>query len=362
MIAPLIKKFAWLLFVFLIMAGIAGGIGWYLFFTAPVIDLLKIDEPRFGSRGAAIVYVTSETTLVELADELMMKGIIRSPKVFLSIMEKLNLSKKIKRGIYAFDAPQNVFSIADKLSSGDFGYEQVKVTIPEGYTTFAIAEILPSKLVDIKKEDFMVASQGLEGYLFPDTYFFYPYATSSAVIGLMRSNFDKKISVIEKELNIDFVSTANIKAIEAQNTAIDKGSDISATLPKTLSLARTIILASILEKEVQTFQDMSIVADLFNRREEIGMPLQADSTLTYITGKTSAELTMRDLRGDDPYNTYKNRGFPPTPISNPGLQAIRAVLNPTPNKYIYFLSDEDGVTHFSETYEEHLRLKKKYLP
>jgi UPF0755 protein len=116
-----------------------------------------------------------------------------------------------------------------------------------------------------------------------------------------------------------------------------------------------------LEKEVRTKVDMAMVADLFLRRMKIGMPLQADSTLTYVTGKTSAELTMNDLRATDPYNSYKNLGLPPTPISNPGINAIRGAIKPEPNNYIFFLSDIDGTTHFSETYDEHLRLKKKYL-
>lgn len=324
--------------VFIIIGLIAFGIVWFTFFTAPNFSQIKIDEPRFGAHGAAVIYVTSSTTPIILANELKAKGLIKSPGTFLSIIEKFNLGKKIKQGIYVFGEPQNVLGIADRVSKGEYGYEQVRVTIPEGYTTYSIAGLLPEKLVDIKKEDFMKASNGLEGYLFPDTYFFYPYATSSAVIEMMLNNFDRRISGLEKELGIK----------------IDQSS-------KNPNFAKTIILASILEKEVQTQEDMSLVSDLFLRRMEIGMPLQADSTLTYITGKTSAELTIKDLTTTDPYNSYKNLGLPPTPISNPGINAIRAAIVPKPNKYLFFLSDNDGTTHFSETYAEHLRLKKKYL-
>jgi UPF0755 protein len=154
------------------------------------MSALKIDEPRFGTRGAAVVRITASTTANSLAEELKYKGIIRSPKVFLSILEKFGLGKKIKQGIYVFTDPVNVLTASDRISKGIYGYEQVKVTIPEGYTTYTIAGLLPEKLVDIKKEDFMKEAQGLEGYLFPDTYFFYPYATSSSVIELMRSNIN----------------------------------------------------------------------------------------------------------------------------------------------------------------------------
>ncbi len=321
--------------VFLILALIAFGIVWFTFFTAPSVDKIKIDETRFGARGAAVVYVTSSTTPVILANELKVKGLIKSEGTFLSIIEKFNLGKKIKQGIYVFESPQNVLGIADRVSKGEYGYEQVRITIPEGQTTYTMAEGISQKLVDIRKEDFMKASQGLEGYLFPDTYFFYPYATSSAVIELMQNNFNRRITALEKELGVEIDQNPNF--------------------------AKTIILASILEKEVQTPEDMALVSDLFLRRMQIGMPLQADSTLTYITGKTSAELTMKDLTTTDPYNSYKSLGLPPTPISNPGINAIRAAIVPKPNKYLFFLSDNDGTTHFSETYAEHLRLKKKYL-
>lgn len=323
--------------------GILIGIGiiifcfaWYLFISAPSSSLIKIDEPRFGDKGAAVVEVTSDTSVSDLAIILKDKGIIKSPSTFLTIIQKLSLGRKIKQGTYVFTEPENVFTIVDRISGGEYGYEPVKITIPEGYTTFAIASMLPAKLVDIKQEDFLSASKGLEGYLFPDTYFFYPYATSSAVISLMQTNFNNRIKALEKELNIDIKNSSNF--------------------------ADTIILASILEKEVQTPKDMALVADLFLRRIEIGMPIQADSTLTYVKGKTSAELTMSDLTEAGPYNSYKNRGLPPTPISNPGLNAIRAALRPEPNEYLFFLSDKEGTTHFSKTYTEHLRLKEKYLP
>ncbi len=349
MFVSILKKLIAIIVSLLIVFTIIGVFCWYLFFSAPKAEGLQIDEKRFGPNGAAVVYITSDTSVADLAQTLKEKGVIRSPETFLTMVEKLDLGRKIKQGIYVFNSPVNVIAAADRVSKGEYGYTQVKVTIPEGYTTYAIAEALPSKLVDIKKEDFMAASIGLEGYLFPDTYFFYPYATSSAVIELMQNNFNRKIAAVEKEFGIALaISSSSPQLINQKESQ--------------RSLSQIITLASILEKEVQTTDDMAKVADLFIRRMEIGMPLQADSTLTYITGKTSAQLTMRDLTQTDPYNSYKNQGLPPTPIGNPGLKAIRAAIQPEPNEYLFFLSDDEGITHFSKTYAEHLQMKKKYLP
>lgn len=120
-------------------------------------------------------------------------------------------------------------------------------------------------------------------------------------------------------------------------------------------------MASILEGEVRTFEDRKIVSDLLWRRIKIGMPLQVDATFSYINQKTTAELTLNDLKIDSPYNTYKYRGLPPTPISNPGMETLLAAAKPTANVYVFFLNDKDGTSHFSKTYAEHLKLKNKYL-
>ena len=120
-------------------------------------------------------------------------------------------------------------------------------------------------------------------------------------------------------------------------------------------------MASVLEKEVRDAKDMKIVSGIFWKRIEMGMALQADSTLDYERNKTSAELTSDDLKTDSPYNTYTRSGLPPTPIDNPGLNAITAALNPTASPYLYFLTDKDGKVYYAKTFEEHKKNKAKYL-
>lgn len=199
---------------------------------------------------------------------------------------------------------------------------EVAVTIPEGFNIRQIGEAF-EKLGIFSKDEFVKAAQKEEGYLFPDTYRFYRDAKPEDVIKKMRENFDKKV-------------------------APDVSRDV-------------IIMASLLEEEVKSAEDRKIVAGILWKRLERGMGLNVDAALTYILGKASHELTSEDLKYDSPYNTYKYRGFPPTPISNPGLDTILAALNPTPSPYFYYLTDKEGSVHYAATLEEHALNKWKFL-
>ena len=116
-----------------------------------------------------------------------------------------------------------------------------------------------------------------------------------------------------------------------------------------------------LEREVQTEQDMELVAGVLINRLNLGMFLQVDATLAYITGKQTGQITNQDKLIDSLFNTYKYAGLPPAPIANPGLKAINAALNPQANNYLYYLSEKNNITHFAETLEEHSRNKAIYL-
>jgi len=121
-----------------------------------------------------------------------------------------------------------------------------------------------------------------------------------------------------------------------------------------------LTLASILEKEVSTENDRKIVADIFYKRLEIGMALQADSTVNYASGKSVPRASGKDLETDSPYNTYKYKGLPPGPICNPSLSAIKAAIYPAKNDYWYFLTTPDGKVIYSKTHDEHVKAKAKY--
>jgi len=291
----------------------------------------------FGSFSKPkMIEITSGDSLNTIAVEIRDAGIIRSADL-LKLMVTINGGQNhIKAGVYEFDRPANVWSVAYRLSHQDYGYVPVKLTFPEGINSRDILKIIDSKLPDLKNsptydtETNLVVSK--EGYLFPDTYFFPPNADVKTITDRMSAEYKRKIQKYE-----------------------------SAILASGHTEAEIITMASILEEEVQTAGDKKMVADLLWRRIKNGMMLQVDSTLGYVNGKKSADLTMDDLATDSLYNTYKNKGLPPGPISNPGLSSIEAAITPSPNDYVFFLTGDDGKTYFSKTYAEHLKFKKLYI-
>jgi UPF0755 protein len=301
-----------------------------------VIALLAIYYFAFSSPSnftpGTTVLIESGQSISGISQLLEDEHVVRSTFVLRSLLILFGGEHNTSAGLYVFASHQNVFSIAMRIRHGEYGYIPVKMTIPEGFTTAQIADLTHQLFPNIDRDTFYAEIKPDEGYLFPDTYFFPPEATPLMIEDRLKSEFSSETDSLAPEI---------------------------AAQGKTLQ--QIITMASILEAEVQTDSDRKLVADILWRRINIGMRLQVDSTLSYILGKTSAELTDADLKTDSPYNTYLNAGLPPTPISNPGIEAIQAALNPTPNNYLYFLSDGHGITHFAVTYAEHVQNKQKYL-
>jgi UPF0755 protein len=173
----------------------------------------------------------------------------------------------------------------------------------------------------------------LEGFLFPDTYRFYYDADADDIVRKMLDNFEQKLSP-----------------------------DLASSIEKSgHSLFEIVTMASILEREVKSDADRRQVADIFWRRLKIGMRLQADSTVNYLIDGNSPALSYKDMQLNSTYNTYKYYGLPPGPICNPGLSAITAAINPEPNQYLYFLTDDQSNVHFARTLDEHNKNKAQYL-
>ena len=174
----------------------------------------------------------------------------------------------------------------------------------------------------------------LEGYLFPDTYRIYNDASADDILEKMLDNFDTKLS---RELRDEIASQGK-------------------------SIHDIVTMASIIEKEVAVKDDMAIVSGILYKRMEIGMRLEVDSSVNYVSGKSDPSVTYVDLQIDSPYNTYKYDGLPPGPICNPGLQAIQAAVYPGTSSYLFYLNRQDtGETIFSKNFDEHIRNKNKYL-
>ena len=289
-----------------------------------------VRAPEFTS--TVIVTIEPGQSTGSVTKELKSLGLIRSSSFAETLVVLFGGSRSIHAGMYEFKEPQNIFGVVTRIIRGDLGYVPVRLTIPEGFDSKQIANAIKEKFPNIDSTSTRTLLSAKEGYLFPDTYFFAPFTSADKIEEKLADTFTEKIKSLD----------SNIKASGR-------------------SLDDVIKLASILEEEVRTKEDMRMVADIMLRRMKINMPLQVDCTLKYVLHKTSAELTSADLKKDGPYNTYTRRGLPATPISNPGLVSIDAALHPLANPYLFYLSDKDGITHFAKTYEEHLQNKKKYI-
>lgn len=310
--------------------------------------LVYVLGPMSRSNDKISLNVETGDTLSDVSHKLFSKNLIRHPFIAELLGSDVYKIHSIKPGEYTFTQSENIFAIMRTLIIGA-PKRELRIVVPEGWTTREIALYLEKQGLFSEKE-FENELQGdwgslypflsglknqnnLEGYLFPDTYRVYADATPRAVLKKILDNFDGKFDATLRE------------------RARERG----------ISMHDAITLASIVEREVSRDEDRALVADIFLRRLSIGMPLQADSTVNYITGKKSASPSIVDTKTESPYNTYRITGLPFGPICNPGLSAIRAVLYPKANDYLFFLTTSDGRTVFAKTFEEHVKNKKTYL-
>ncbi|MFA5931791.1 MAG: endolytic transglycosylase MltG [Candidatus Paceibacterota bacterium] len=236
--------------------------------------------------------------------------IIRSRVAFESFVIILGGEKHIVSADYLFDKKLPVWEVAFRIVGGLHHTAPVSVTIPEGFDVNQIADVFDVKLKNFDKVQFLLSAKDMEGYLFPDTYFFLIDANEKNVLKSMNDNFEKKIA----PLNKDIVSSGKSEK------------DI-------------IVMASIIERESKGDIDRAIISGILWKRIKIGMPLQVDAAP----------------------ETYQTKGLPKSPISNPGLLAITAALYPQSSTYLYYLHDKNGGIHYAKTFAEHVQNKLKYL-
>ncbi len=266
------------------------------------------------------------------------KGFISSPKLFYQYCKKSKLITKLKVGTYNIKTGMTMMDIIDLLSKGKG--QGIKITIQEGKNIYEIAKMLEKKgitnsrdfLIYAKNYKFMqelgIPNNNVEGYLYPDTYNFSKDTPAKKVIKVMLSIFNSKT----------------------------KGLNFSNT-PNNLSKHQIITLASIVEKETGAKDEMQLISGVFHNRIKISMRLQSDPTAIYgiynLKSSFSGNLRRKDLLKKTAYNTYRINSIPPGPISNPGIEAIKATLNPAKHDYLYFVSKNNGTHTFSKTYKEH---------
>ncbi len=271
--------------------------------------------------------------LSTLAESLHTQSVIRNPNALSLLLRLQGNATHIHAGDYIFHKRQNIFTIARIITTGSFGLEPVTVIIPEGVTVRDIAWLYEQKMLRFNKEKFIKLALPLEGYLFPDTYFFLPNASEKEIVRVMQDNFNKKIAPLMPDIK-----------------------------KSGKTLEEIVTMASIVEKEARIHNDRKMIAGVLWHRIDINMPLQVDATFVYTHNKGSSQITMAELLDDtNAYNTYKHTGLPPGPIASPSLSAFKATIYPTENPYIFYLADKYGKTYFSKTYAEHLRKRAKYI-
>lgn len=278
------------------------------------------------------VTIDSGQTLFSISKELYDDGAIKNRRAFEMFMITFGNENHIEQGEYYFEKPISVVALALRISGKDFGLARKKVTFPEGYSNKEMSNRLAESFDNFDKSRFISLTQEQEGYLFPDTYSFFPSTTTDQMIEALKNNFNKKIATLEPEIS-----------------------------KSKRSLPEIITMASIIEKEARGANDRALISGILWNRIDAGIALQVDAPFLYILGKESKDLTKKDLSIKSPYNTYLNKGLPPNPINNPGLAAIKAALTPEKSDYFYYLHDKNGNIYYAKTYEEHKKNIKKYL-
>jgi UPF0755 protein len=260
--------------------------------------------------SGAIERIDPGMSLRDISFVLKKDEIIRSRVAFEFFITILGGEKHIISADYLFENKVPVWQVALRIAGGLHRMAPVSVTIPEGFNLNQIGDTFASRLINFNETQFLVKAKPLEGYLFPDTYFFLSDANEDNVIKSMNSNFEKKIIPILPEIT------------QAGKNEQD-----------------VIIMASIIEREAKGDADRGIISGILWKRIKIGMPLEIDSAP----------------------ETYKTKGLPENPVGNPGLKAIEAAINPQTSPYLYYLHDKNGNIHYAETFAEHEANIKKYL-
>lgn len=278
------------------------------------------------------IEVTRGMNMEGISHLLQVRNVVRS-SLFLNfvLLTKYNPAD-IKASTYVFSEPLDVFGVAKRLSEGDFSSNLVRFTHREGERALYIAETAKKQLVNFDQNSFLKEAIPLEGKLFPDTYFIPTNYTAHELITTMLDNYEKNINPLRDDI-------------------IKSG----------LTEQEIITLASIVEREANSSESMGLVSGILRNRLELGMALQVDASIEYVLDKSLQELSPSDLELDSLYNTYNHPGLPPSPIGNPGLESIQAVLNPTNSKYLYYLTDSEGIFHYANSFEEHKENIALYL-
>lgn len=303
---------------------------------------LVVYWPQINEFGTVKITIPKGATLNDIADSLESIGILSNRKMFLMAVKTSGYEKDIPAGRFTFSNPNSNYSIIEQLVKGS--PLKKRVTILEGWTARQIAEHL-SETLDLDTNEFIhlcfdeqfvrqlgIPGSTAEGFLFPDTYYFFEGEDAESIIRKLIEEYKKNIT----EALIRRASELNFTELE------------------------WITLASIIEGEAIFNDERARISGVYHNRLSRGMRLQADPTIQYIIQDAPRRILNRDLKIESPYNTYMNDGLPPGPINNPGQESILAAIYPEKNDYLYFVARGDGYHTFSRNQTEHNSAKRKF--
>jgi UPF0755 protein len=331
-----------LLVFFLFLAAGAAGYAWHLIST-PVVSADEDPSP-------VVVDIERGQSVRSVSRLLEDEGLVPRAELFELYVRWTGNAGRIQAGRYSLDPRLSPRAFVDQFVSGDAIIDDLVVSIPEGWSLYDIElyfenlglfpreRFQPAAVMQEQYRDFPLLSHLeddtiLDGYLFPDTYRVFPDSTPESIVRRMVTTFH------------DRVSPELVAEIERQERTIHE----------------VLSLASIVQKESASDEEMPLVAGVFWNRLQIGMRLESDATVNYVLGTNKLQPTFADTEVDHPYNTYENHGLPPGPIGNPGLPAIRAAVEPAEHDYLFFLHKPDREIVPSRTFAEHLQNKARYL-
>lgn len=328
----MIKRIIPLLFACTLMVGL--GAYWLLYFTG--------NNTEYAKGHRYLVTIKPGMTTADIADLLHKKHLVKTPEAFRMEARIRGLAGKLEAGRYEIVGGMSNSEIVDILSKGQT--YNVKFTVPEGFNVVktgrkleaeglgearkfeeAARNYTPYPYMETNNPDVIFKA---EGFIFPTTYQFEPDMSEKEILALMVRTFNS-------EMNRE-----KIPALAEE---------------REMKLRDLINLAAMVELEAVYPEEQARIAGVFLKRLHIYMPIQSDTTIQYLLGAQKEEVTIADTKIKSPYNTYQNPGLPPGPIGSPGMDAIKAVLNPEATDYLYFVAEKDGHHCFTKTYQEHLK-------
>ena len=324
----LIKRIFWTMLALTIL--LAAASGWWVLapmsMPAPTVD----------------VSIAPQTPVREIAQAVSDAGVNVQPFVLYTFFRASGQSRKLRAGSYELSQGNTPLDLLRKLSRGEESLKAISLidgwTFPQFKAALAKAEGLKHDAKDLS-DDALMAKLGMpgiapEGRFFPDTY---TYGKGTSDLHVMQ----RAANAMTKQL----AAAWGQRQLDIQVKTIDEA----------------LILASIVEKETGRESDRITISRVFHNRLAVGMPLQTDPTVIYgMFDNFDGNLRRADLRTDHPWNTYTRKGLPPTPISMPGRNALKAAVQPAPSNALYFVAKGDGTSHFSATLEEHNSAVNRY--